>query len=435
MISILSLIITLFVVVIVHEFGHFIAAKLVGIRVESFSLGFPPKLIGKKIGETEYMISAIPLGGYVKMAGMIDESLSDKPLTGAPWEFMSKSYSQKIFAITAGVLMNFILACVLYTGLTMNRGVGEISTPAVAASVDLSESAAIAGLESGDRIIKIDGEPVDTWCQMQNTIRSRPKSNVEVVWLRDDEEMSAIVSNSRRFLFSIQKPSAPANVGSVSPGMPADSAGILPGDLIVKINGDSVAGWYDMASRIYSLPDTEVEVVWVREGETMSAILHTATQKILQDWKMIDGGMIGIGAKMERRKTGIIESVSKGAQYTFFAGASTVMGIYMLATGEAGIKDFVGPLGIAHYSGESMRIGFAAFIGFIAFVSANIGLLNILPIPVLDGGHLVFITVEAVIRRPISSKVKLVIQQVGMALLLLFMIIISYNDLMRFLIK
>ena len=422
-------------VVMVHELGHFIAAKLVGIRVESFSLGFPPKLIGKKIGETEYMISAIPLGGYVKMAGMIDESLGDKPLTGAPWEFMSKKYPQKLFAITAGVLMNFILACVLYTGLTLNRGIGEISTPSAAASAEPGSSADIAGIIPGDRIIRIDGEPVDSWCDMLNTVRSHPKSNVEFVWLRDGEEMSAIGKNSKRFLAGIQKPPEPARVGSVNPGMPADSTGILPGDLIVKINGDSVEGWYDMASRIYSLPDAEIEVVWLREGELMSATIHTATQKILQDWKIIDGGMIGIGAEMERRKAGFIESVGRGAQSTFFAVASTGIGLYMLATGEAGIRDFVGPLGIAHYSGESMKTGFAAFMGFIAFVSANIGLLNILPIPVLDGGHLVFITIEAVIRRSISSRVKLIFQQVGMALLLLLILVISYNDLMRFFIK
>ena len=350
MISILSLIIVLGVIVFVHELGHFLAAKLVGVRVEQFSLGFPPKMVGRKIGETEYMISWIPLGGYVKMAGMIDESLNSKPLTGANWEFMSKNFFQKVFVISAGVLMNFILAFVIYTGITLFNGVGELG---------------------------------------------------------------------------------PAVVGGVEPGMPADSVGIQPGDLIVYIDSDTIAGWVGLSEIIHRRPDEEFKVTWIREGVEMSAVVRSEAHKRPIGTEMVEVGLIGIGAQLTRRPAGIIESVSTGAEGTFYACSATVIGLHMLIKGEAGIKDFTGPLGIAQYSGEAMRTGLVVFLSFLAFISSNIGLLNILPIPVLDGGHLVFITVEAVIRRPISSKVKIIIQQVGMALLLALILIISYNDIMR----
>ena len=351
MISILAFIVVLGIIVFVHELGHFLAAKIVGIRVESFSLGFPPKMVGKKIGDTEYMISWVPLGGYVKMAGMIDESLNDKPLTGAPWEFMSKNFFQKVFAISAGVLMNFILAFALYSGITFIWGVGEIG---------------------------------------------------------------------------------PAVVGQVDPTMPANSAGIVSGDLIIEVAGFNIDEWNDLTGIIHSRPDQDIEVVWMRGDSMMSAVIHTVARNVPVEGGIEEMGMIGIGPELEMRRVGLLASIAQGAGATYYIGRATVEGIKMLIMGEANIKDFVGPIGIVHYSGETARSGLAVFLGFIALISVNIGFLNILPIPALDGGHLVYIVIEAIIRRPIATKVKLIIQQVGMALLLLLILVISYNDIVRF---
>ena len=354
MVSILSFIAVLGIIVFVHELGHFLAAKLVGIRVEQFSLGFPPKMIGRKWGETEYMISWLPLGGYVKMAGMIDESLDDKPLTGAPWEFMSKNFFQKVFAISAGVIMNFILAFVIYTIITLNLGIGEVGS---------------------------------------------------------------------------------AKIGAVEAGMPADSLGLQRGDLIIAVNGDSIADWSAMAKVIHSYPEQEIEISWMREGEVFSGKVMTVADETIVGDEIKTVGLIGIGPHVDRRPAGFVESVISGGRTTVEIAGLSILTIKMLVTGQAGIKDLVGPVGIVHFSGESARSGMVVFFGFIAFISVNIGFLNILPIPALDGGHLVYIVIESVIRRPISSKVKIIVQQVGMALLLVLLLVISYNDIMRFFIK
>lgn len=354
MISILSFIVVIGVIVFFHELGHFLAAKLAGIRVEVFSLGFPPKLIGRKIGETEYQISWIPLGGYVKMAGMVDESLDNKPLTGEPWEFMSKNTLQKIFVITAGVIMNFLLGFVIYTLITLFSGIGEIG---------------------------------------------------------------------------------PAKVGGVEPGMPADSIGLQPGDLIVEVSGQPVEDWEAMAGIIHALPGEVIEVVWMREGARMSAEVRTQSREWVREGEIVQLGQIGIRPELLIRPAGVLEAVTNGALTTAFVAASAYTGLKMLVTGKAGIKDFIGPVGLVHFSGETVRTGFANFLGFIALISIYIAFFNILPIPVLDGGHIVYILIEAVIRRPISTKVKLIIQQVGMALLLVFMLIIAYNDIMKYFIR
>lgn len=354
MVSILSFIAVLGIIVFVHELGHFLAAKSVGIRVETFSLGFPPKMVGKKWGETEYMISWLPLGGYVKMAGMIDESFDDKPLTGASWEFMSKNFWQKSFAIVAGVVMNFILAFIIYTILTMASGIGEIG---------------------------------------------------------------------------------PAEIGGVEPGMPAETAGIIAGDLVTEVNGENIEDWEALAAAIHALPDQDLELTWVRGEETFNALLRTEAFETIIDGQKVEIGLVGISPQLTMHSAGLIESVRNGAEMTAFITGISFVSLKMLVTGQATIKDIVGPVGIVHYSGESARSGVATFFSFIALISINIGFLNLLPIPALDGGHLVYIIIEAVIRRPISTKVKLVVQQAGMAALLLLMLVISYNDIMKFFIK
>lgn len=352
--AILYFIVVLGVIVFFHELGHFLAAKLVGVRVEVFSLGFPPKMVSRKFGETEYMLSWIPLGGYVKMAGMIDESMDDKPLTGASWEFMSKNFLQKTFVISAGVLMNLILAFLLYTLITLFSGVGEIGA---------------------------------------------------------------------------------ARIGSIEPGYPADSAGVMQGDLITAVDDDSISNWEEMAEAIHAKPGQKITISWLRGDSAISAVVTTIPKEISGENGKRTVGLIGIGPELERRPAGFFESIVIGTKSTGYVIAVSAISLKMLITGEASVKDLVGPVGIVHYSGETAKSGAAVFFGFIALISVNIGFLNILPFPALDGGHIVYIIIEAIIRRPISTKVKLIIQQVGMALLLVLILLISYNDIMRFFVK
>jgi regulator of sigma E protease len=348
--TILAFIIVLGVIIFVHELGHFIAAKLVGIRVETFSLGFPPKMVSKKIGDTEYVIAWIPLGGYVKMAGMVDESMDDKPLTGAPWEFMSKSYLQKIFVITAGVLMNFLLGIIVYFLLTWNVGVAEIDQPVV---------------------------------------------------------------------------------GSVQKGFPAEEIGIQKGDRIVSIAGDSIATWQDLTKVIHASGGQTLDIEWVRENQRFTAQVVPRDTVITQRDSTFHLGLIGINPEPTFKKVGFFASVERGFRITWFIIEQTLIALKRLIFGQGSLKEVSGPIGIAQISGETIRSGFVDFIWLIANISVSIGLLNIFPFPVLDGGHVVYITIEAIIRRPISTKVKLNIQKVGLALLLAFFLLVSYHDILK----
>jgi regulator of sigma E protease len=346
--TLVSFIFVIGVVIFVHELGHFLAAKSVGIRVERFSLGYPPRMVGKKVGDTDYCLSWLPLGGYVKMAGMIDESLDDpEKITGAPDEFMSKRTWQKVLVITAGVIMNFILAWFLYSGVTLWEGIPVVKDPVVA-TVSPGMPAEGIGLQSGDRILAIDGKPTETWADMVDVIRSSPGKPITITW---------------------------------------DHAG----------------------------ERKEAQVVPVRQKTTVGGDIK-------------DVGQIGITARSTFRRAGLWESLSSGVRFTGTNLELGIKSIGMLVTGRASIKEMAGPLAIAKFAGESARGGFVELLLFVAFISINIGLLNILPVPVLDGGHLAMIGIEAVTRRPISVRVKLVVQQVGMVLLFALMAVILWND-------
>ncbi|TKJ39802.1 RIP metalloprotease RseP [candidate division LCP-89 bacterium B3_LCP] len=349
--TLLAFIVVLGVVIFVHELGHFIAAKLVGIRVETFSLGFPPKMVSKKIGETEYVIAWIPLGGYVKMSGMVDESMDDKPLTGASWEFMSKNYLQKIFVITAGVMMNFLLGIIVYFLLTWNIGIAEPNN-----------------------------EPV---------------------------------------------------AGYVPDGYPAAEIGIEIGDRIVAVDGDSIITWTDLTDAIHPRADDTISVSWLHEGEIFSATVVPVLGQFMQGDSAIEFGRIGINPQVDFTEVGIFKAFGNGVRLTGFIITESLKVLKMLIFGKANINELAGPIGIAQISGQTIRSGFIDYISLIAQISVSIGLLNILPFPVLDGGHIIFISVEAVIRRQISSKIKLNIQKVGLALILAFFLIVSYNDIIR----
>ena len=345
--TLLAFIVVLGVIILVHETGHFIAARLTGMRVERFSIGFPPRIASKTIGNTEFVLAWIPLGGYVKIAGMIDESMDKKSITGAPDEFMSKNPLQKIFVLSAGVLMNYITAALIITGLTLTMGIAHV------------------------------GEPI---------------------------------------------------IGEVTPDYPAEAAGLLPGDRIVSVGDSSVSDWMDVVGFISHGADT-VHLTLAREDSQWSMAIPTIE---IDD----NGGtrrVIGIVTAVTFEKASIGEGLGQGIRFCT-ATTGSILGFFkQLASGQASVQDLAGPVGVARLSGESARQGLGTFLFFLAFVSVSIGFLNILPFPVLDGGHIVYVLIEAVIRRPISTKVKLVIQQTGFVLLLLLILVVTYHDILRFL--
>ncbi len=351
MLTILSFIVVLGVIIFVHELGHFLAAKSVGIRVEQFSLGYPPKMIGYRRGDTEYCISWVPLGGYVKMSGMIDEGSQDEStLTGAPWEFASKSWWQKLWVILAGVLMNFILAMLLYTGITAFKGIPEAEGPIV---------------------------------------------------------------------------------GGVSPATPAEQAGLEAGDRIVSIDGESLDTWEDLLNAVHPRPQEELTLVYERAGERHEATVTTLSQQIEIDGEWESVGLIGISPQVTYRPATASEVLLSGVRGTGQVINMVKTSLSMLFTGRASVKDLGGPVLIAKMSGDSAREGLAHFLAFIAFISVNIGCLNLLPVPALDGGHALIILTEAGIRRPLPNRLKIALQQVGMLLLLGLILFIIWNDVQK----
>ncbi|MBN1996287.1 RIP metalloprotease RseP [candidate division KSB1 bacterium] len=328
--------------VFIHEFGHFLLAKLVGIRVERFSLGFPPRLFGKKIGDTDYCISAVPFGGYVKMSGMIDESMDKVGIKGEPWEFMSKPMWMRFLVIFAGPAFNVLLTIFIFSASVFYTGIAEPVGPVV---------------------------------------------------------------------------------GKLVEGMPAESIGLQEGDVIVRIDSQPINTWDDILNYIHKSAGKQIELEWERNGLKHSRIVVPKLDEVQ------NVGMIGIEAEYTIRKVGIPASLAEGSRYTWRMTKLMGKAISSWFDGRASFKDSIaGPIKIAKMAGDTAKTGMGNLLIFAAFLSLNLGLLNLLPIPVLDGGHLLLLSVEGVMRKPLSVKLKMTIQQVGLALLLAFMLYVIIND-------
>jgi regulator of sigma E protease len=331
--------------VFVHELGHFLAAKWAGIRVERFSLGFPPRLIGKKIGDTDYCISWIPLGGYVKMAGMIDESMEEK-IEGQPWEFMSKPIWKRAIVIAAGPFMNIVLAIAFFAALHYHYG--------------------------------------------------------------------------------LQEPTNQPVVEQVIAGSAAESIGLQPNDRIMAVNGASVATWEELTKLIHANPEKTITLDWERQGEKMQAVV--TPKRDPQDNK----GKIGIGPQTQMRSIGFGESFTLACVRTWFITREIGKFVGRLFTGQESLRDgLAGPVQMMKMAGQFAREGLADVTNFVALISLQLALINLLPIPALDGGHLFFLGIEGILRRPVSVRARVIVQQVGMALLLALMVFIVINDVQK----
>ena len=340
--------------VFVHELGHFIAAKRAGIKVEKFSLGFPPNIISKKIGETEYCIGIIPLGGYVKMQGDIpDFADDDTEPSGKPGDFMSAPTWKKAIVIAAGPMMNFVAAFFMFVIM-----------------------------------IWAWGNPV-----------MRPDTT---------------------------------EVGGVRPDGPAYKAGLVEGDEIVAIDGQFFRDFDEMATYIWSKPEQDLVVKFRHDGldklATIKTSLRTYTDSLGVEQTQ---GLIGIEPLYDFYPTGFFTAIRDAGTSTVFVTVITIEFLYRLITNQESVKNIGGPIMIADAAGKAFNRGLPYLVNLAAFLSINLGILNILPIPVLDGGHLVFLSIEAIRRKPISFKKRLFWQQIGMGILLLLMVFVTYNDIAR----
>ena len=432
--TIFYFLITIGVLVLVHELGHFLAAKFFGMRVDRFSIGFPPRAFGKKIGETDYCVSWIPIGGYVKIAGMIDESLDTEYLSEdpKPWEFRAKPIWQRLIVICAGVAMNILLAVLIFWGLIVYQG--KTVRPVTEIGYVLPESpAAMVGLSVGDKIQSINGTPVSNWEEIENLVYTDALSrNLSFSILRSGRPTviavpQPLTSKILEDRFGIFPKGQLAHVATIEAGMPAAESGISPGDLITKINGKPIA-YAELQKSIIGNAGRQMIVTLRRADETKEVSLTPTAE-----------GKIGIGftpyydGPVQVIRYSIFSALPEGIKDAWVMNWINLKSIYQILIGNVSVsKSLAGPITIAKIATRSAESGIVSFLGFMAILSINLALLNLFPFPALDGGHAVFLVYEGIFRREIPNKVKIALQQVGFLLLLVFMAFILYNDIVRF---
>jgi regulator of sigma E protease len=350
--TVIGLVIVLGVLIFFHELGHFLAARAFGVGVERFSLGFGPKILKKTVGRTEYCLSALPLGGYVKMVGEQPDAELDE--ADIPYSFTHKPVSRRILIVAAGPFFNFILCILIFWAIFAVSGIMTLKP--VIGEIKEGSPAMSAGLQSGDKVVSVGDRPIETWSEMAEAIADSQGKPVVFVIERKGRQVSTTI--------------APAK--------------------------DSVEDIF---------------------GETHERF------------------MIGITAagEVEAERLNPFSALIESLHRTYLIVELTVVSVVKLIQGAVSADTLGGPIMIAQLAGEQVEHGFVSLLSFIALVSVNLGILNLLPVPVLDGGHILFFTIEAATGRPVSLKVREVAQQVGIFLLMLLMVFVFYNDIMRIL--
>ena len=494
------------VLVFVHELGHFLAARLFGMRVDAFSLGFPPNVIAKTVGGVEYRLGAVPLGGYVKIAGMVDESLdvpyvmdpvldeagmqavddSGEPRftprldergrkipaeasVPAPDEFRAKPVWQRVIVISAGVIFNFILAILIYAGLSY--ALGQRYTPAENVRLDVVDGsiADAMGFEDGDRIVAVGGREIESYEDVispatfsQDTLRVTVLRDGETVELVGPDQLMTRLGRAEReapdgsgfdVIFGITQ-RWPAVIGAVEAGSPADEAGIAPGDRITAIGGRPIESFDAIPEALASAGDT-VLVRWTRpdslaatepaaeaseDAERVEGAGGTYQALVVPD-RRGDAPVLGVrndqdALGVEYTDLSLGEALVAGWDETIGLTGAYVNMVGKLVTGKENFRENVGgPLIIMKQSKEAADRGGASFWNFVGFLSIALAVFNILPIPALDGGHLVFLLYEGVTRREPSLRVRMVVQQIGLALILMLMVFVIFNDAVNWFVR
>jgi regulator of sigma E protease len=426
--SALAFLFVLGVLIFVHELGHFLMARRIGVRVITFSLGFGPKLLNIKRGDTEYCISAIPLGGYVKMAG---ENPEDSR-TGAADEFLSKGKWQRFQVLVMGPIMNLVLAVivmavVLYQGALVPAYEQE---PVVIAKFSEGSAAAKAGLKVGDRVVTVNGKPVGTWDQFLMAIVPKAEREVAIGYVRDGQpgQVTVVPEGQGKYELGdigIQPPMFPV-IRDFSPGSPAEQAGLQPGDRVLA------AGGQEKVSR-----ERLVEMIKANEGKPLTLLIQRgdAEQTVVVTPRKMDG-LVMIGSHIDPFEVrtvdpGPLEAIRLSLEKNWEWTGQIVETLGGLFTRDTSVKQLMGPVAIADLSGTAAQAGWLQLFTLMAMISLNLGLLNLMPIPVLDGGHITILALEGLARRDFSMRVKEKMLMAGFVLLLMLMVTVIYNDLMR----
>jgi regulator of sigma E protease len=459
--TVLATILVLGVLIFVHELGHFMTAKWVDIEVPRFSIGFGPRVIGFTRGETEYVISLLPLGGYVKMAGMeemeqieggpatVNDTIGDaesvdemKQRTPRPRDFESKSLPARALVISAGVIMNMLFAVVAFTFIAAVWGVAADPGPAIGGVAEERLTAGaepLSAVQPGSRVTALNDEPITSWRELGLAL-TRARAGMTRITFENAAPVEFELppgDETRADLIAALDPvvDVPAELGEVLAGGPAAAAGLREGDRIVSVADRPVSSWQELVAAVEQNPGRTVPVV-VERGEqqfetqitprdtTFESGIRTARIDVRVPYATMD-------AVLPRERPSAAGALAYGAVQTWDITVLTLDFLAGMFTGRHSARNVGGPIMIGQMSGRFARAGLMELLGFMAVLSVNLAILNLLPIPVLDGGHLVFLGVEGVRGRPLSLDQRMRLSQVGFVLIVLLMVWAVGNDIIR----
>jgi regulator of sigma E protease len=436
--------IVLGVLVAFHELGHFLAARWVGVRVLKFSLGFGPKLLGRQVGETEYLVSAVPLGGYVKLFG--EEETEAISTDDRRRSFAHQKLLSKMFIVAAGPGFNFLLAYVIFagwlsTGAALFVPTFKDLTPDVEA-VRPGSPADLADIKVGDRILRVNDRDIATRSELLDAVAKSNGKPISLDIRRGDQIKTVLVTpaatryeenGKEEVIYHLGIEETSPVITAVLAGSPAMAAGFKEGDRVIAIQGQEIRTWSQMTSFVKDNPGRPLHFTVKRDGQVLELTVTPVAEKTMVDGKPVEIGKIGIsgpGRSIIKSSNPALALVD-GIKATWGWTELTVVGIYKMIAGEISSKNIGGPLTIANISGEAAAQGVSSVVFLIAILSINLGVLNLLPIPILDGGHLLFFTIEAILRKPLGERQREIAQQVGLLLLVGIMVFAFWNDIER----
>lgn len=441
--TVLAFVFTILLIVTIHEYGHYLCMRLFGIRVLKFSVGFGPRLVGwtsRKTG-TEYVIAAFPLGGFVKP---YDSRADNQLLEGGQGDvvasddedFSKKPAWQRLITYAAGPFANFVLAFVLYWIIALHGQWGLIPT---VGNVVPDSVAAAQDVQPGDRVLSVNGEKVSTWQDVNTAMLSLIGTNKPAQWLLQSQGEKQQVSlslgdwatnpqGSPLSVLGVAPKPPGTQLGKIIEGSAAEKAGLQAGDEVKKVNGEPVSTWTEWANKVAANPGKELSVTVQRHGELVTLTLVPTPVKVKGKTQGRAGVMIGGLAHISY---GPLEAIPEAWHQLKEETSLIALSVWRLLEGNLSVKTLGGPITIAKAAGQTAEIGLVVFLGFLAFFSISLGILNLFPIPMLDGGWMVFSLYEMIMRRPLPERFLNLAQGLGFSLVMLLMAVAIYNDVIR----
>lgn len=444
--TLLAFAVVLGVLVIVHELGHYLVARWCGVKVLRFSVGMGPVIWSRRFGQdqTEWAVSALPLGGYVKMLDAREDDVGELTAEDLQREFTNQNVMKRIAIVLAGPVANFLLAILIFAGLYLH-GVPEI---VARVTVKPNSWAATAGLKSGDLITAVNTTELKTWSDlrwelMQAVMDKRPAQlailrptaagNQEILQLTlpTTEMATADLDEHLMDKLGLDTAKPKAKFSQIMPDGPAAKAGLQAGDEIVNINGVAVENGIEMVTRLQNSAGQTLTMDGIRAGQAFSVQIKPEAERVGERTVGRIRAQIDTSSELITVSENLPVAIAKGIGKTWDTSAMTLSMLGKMIMGEASLKNITGPITIADYAGQTARTGAISFLSFMAFISISLGVMNLLPIPVLDGGHLLYYSLELLTGRPVSQRVSDIAQRAGVGILMVLMAVAIFNDIAR----